>query len=241
MNVADQPLPHGSPLWQTSRMVEFLMSFFLSVGGSWLITTLLTERFKSSVKLEYDKQLEQHKSELQRQNNHELERHKDALRQQTDAQLAKLEAELETVVAERNFRFSHVFRKTEETIAAVYKALLALNQAVRHYTENPDAGDREIQKKVMESRAKEFHEAYSPNKIYIPQETAAKIEGFWSMVAHQWVPRFQHFQTAEANRSVGAHLHFSRLQEVEERAPQLLAALESDFQNILGFPGKKLT
>lgn len=177
----------------------------------------IIERLTNSIKHEYETELETHKADLRRD---------------YGIQIEKLRAEL----AERTFRFSHVFEHTEMTIRTVYVKLLAvLDAALLASPELPSKEDRE---KAVRAAFDKFYAFYRPNKIYIPKDSAKRIDDFCSNVStlvynYRKAEQLETVQLVNEKRLLKV---YTQIEDIEFAIPTLLSALEDDFQILLGFP-----
>ena len=134
-----------------------------------------------------------------------------------------------------------MFDRTADALVGVYRKLIALNKSVNDYTE-PIARHGEEERaergRILLSKFQEFEQEYFPNKIYIPKGTAEKIRVF-NNTLHSIVLNFQMAQAVDTSRVKDPAIIEQRHQKLEElfaKAPDLLSALEDDFQKVLGFP-----
>jgi hypothetical protein len=124
--------------------------------------------------------------------------------------------------------------KRAEVVAVVYGALSRLRFAANVYLRlwNPDAGPD------LESRRKEAFAAYNflsdhfyPNEIYLPRDTATRIDQMRSAYADVFVDFGDHHLVPLAERS-------KLRQELRERLNKLsvdaLNELKSDFRKLAG-------
>jgi hypothetical protein len=203
--------------WLSSSIGTALLLAVLGfLARHWIIT-----RITNSIKHEYDKELETHKSDLKRD---------------YDVQIEKLKAEL----AEKKFRFSHVFERTAETIATTYAKLVEMKNTVNAYTFFYEGLD-ESEKKEMISRLivtrRDFVNYFEKNRIYIPKSTADKIVSF-SETLHRMQLKYGNVMRLEqANVSSNVVMeHSAEYTNLFEQVPEFQRLLEDDFQKILGFP-----
>ncbi len=221
--------------------MQELLTILSSVGLSGLLVILLREwistRLKSAIQHEYDQKLETHKAQLQARN---------------EIELARLKADLEIAAAQRTFRFSHVFEKTAEVIASVYRHLLSLRQAVEEYTEilgvPHDDPARNKRREAVSDAFRQLAQYYLPHKIYIPKKSAKKIESVWKNLDLQIanVGMMSMYSRTLPRDALSDPIVEKNLNKMDERfeasraeIPQLLCSLEDDFQQILGFPPQK--
>lgn len=224
-----------------------------SAGGA--LFGLLEHFGKRSFDHKCDEALAKYKEELKRETDKELTRLNDELKKKTEAELARLNSELshqnemalasfqhnlELAAAERNFRFSHVFKDTADTIVNTYQKLLALKDATDAYTQPMEPSNdpnRTEQRDNFKKAADDFMQYFRPNKIYIPKATAEKIRILYNTL-YRATAQFGMAQavgkgTTRAPETYG-HL-FDEFFKSSEQVPVLLEALEDDFQKLLGF------
>lgn len=150
---------------------------------------------------------------------------------------------LSRLTAQNNFRFSHVFVKTEETIADIYRKLLAVLDASEDATNllpppTPEQNVQRIQK--LQIASDNFYEAYRPNKIYIPKKTAKRIQEFYYQIS-DIVRKHLRAEMIVNTPPTASREHLlkkfnTEITKLKNEVPSLLSALEDDFQVILGFP-----
>ncbi len=184
------------------------------------------ERLKSSIQHEYDERLEKLKAQLSRENEKEL---------------TEFKHKLELAAAERNFKFTKVFEQTAQTIAEIYKKLQIFKQASDNFaivsTIVRDQNERNKELQVVYGRRDEFYSYFTLHKLYVPKNTSIKIQevfGKFNNVVHgnYITSKMTHEETV--SNEVFHERHMRLLKESDE-ALTLLAALEDDFQKILGF------
>ena len=193
------------------------------LGRNWI-----SERLKASIQHEYDQKLETHKAQL---------------KSQTEAEIIRLKAQLEIAAAERSFRFSHVFERTADTIAATHQKLLELQKAADDYTQQmPTPGQEKEQfLRLFQEKSEAFQEYFPPKRLYLPKDTASKVRDFYQALqktdptcrsaVEMLFARSKHVTTVESALKGASE----RYQQVRE----LLDLLEDDFQRVLGFPIEK--
>ena len=203
-------------------------SGLLSAAIIFLAKSWISERLKNAIKHEYDEKLETHKAKLKCESDREIEH---------------LKTQLQIAAAERNIRLSRVFERTAETIAATYAKLLAFYQTAQDYMQpGPSGGaDRKQLGRNLQNKANEFVQYFLPNKLYIRRGTAEKIWDF-SNTLQRMIRMFDMSAALEAglpaNREVTERMD-TNLENLHERVPALLAQLEDDFQEELGFQKEK--
>ena len=124
----------------------FLLGVLGFLSRHWII-----DRLSKSIELENDKKLEQHKADLKRE---------------YDVQVEKLKAEL----AQQQFRFSHVFEKTAETMIEIYAKLLKLQSAVKVFDRSSRGATLEQinnYSMTVDEERKSFYEYFMPRKIFL--------------------------------------------------------------------------
>ncbi len=210
------------------NLITIISSGAVSVASSavliWLSKNWISERIKGAIQHEYDQKLETHKAQLQSRN---------------DIEITKLKADLEVAAAERNLRFTKTFDKTAEVIAETYRFLLELKNTAELVHEQFT-----IQEKVPEAtlqlyrdKVREFSTCFPPHKIYLPPTTAEKVRVFWtvlqSLVMHSSILSAQ--LRARVTSEKALERQSERVDKVSDEIPDLLKALEVDFQKLLGF------
>ena len=147
-----------------SDLSTIFSSGALSAALVFLLRNWISERIKTSIQHEYDQKLETHKAQL---------------KSESEIAIEKFKSELQVAAAERNFRFSHVFQRTADVIAEIYRILIELRGAVESYTDAVEVrsapGDLEVESEKFNKYAQEFSNYFNPNRIYIPRKAAEKV------------------------------------------------------------------
>jgi hypothetical protein len=181
----------------------------------------IIDRLANSIKYSYEKELETHKADLKRD---------------YDVQIEKLKSEL----AEKNFRFSHVFEQTTKAISDTHHKLLEVHLAAQKYVEllrAENSNDRESDLAILQQRVNEFGDYYRRNKIFIPKITAKKIDQVFGNII-SLARTFNISERVSRARVTNSHVlerYVQRLEDLREDVPKLLESLEDEFQQILGF------
>src|SRR5581483_4970530 len=172
---------------------------------------------------------------------HEYRTKQEKAQKETQQELARLNAELERLTSEQTFRFSHVFQKTEEAIATIYKHLVGIHEIVRIYT-LPSRKYSEAEMKDYSSRmsvaVKAFQEYWYPHKLYLRKNIARHIVEFTNVGSH-----------LQISHEMGAMMHAEQQKytkesedmakkcfELKQKSEEMLTELEDEFQEVLGFP-----
>src|SRR5690348_3644394 len=117
-----------------TALTSIFTSGLLTAGLIFLAKTWIGERIKSSIKHEYDLELEKHKVSLQSESTKEVERLKAQMQQETNKEVERLKAQLQIAATERSIRLSGTFDKMAETVATVYAKIVTLNEAALNLT-----------------------------------------------------------------------------------------------------------
>ena len=197
------------------------------------------EAHKSELKTKSETTIETLRADLRSQSDREMER----FRNQATQEVEHLRSNLQTVAAQNNFRFSKVFERTETVIATTYAKLLTVQDAVSAYTQTiePEGDpDRKQAGEELRKAQREFAVYYLPNKIYVPKTTQRKIQALFN-TALRLASNFTMAEVAMKNKS-----NFETFEELsinveklQQEVPNLLEAMEDDFQKLLGFPESK--
>jgi SpoVK/Ycf46/Vps4 family AAA+-type ATPase len=204
-------------------------SAVFSAAIIWLFKSWISERLKNAIAHEYAQKLETHKAQLQAASGIELE---------------QLKSKLQIAASERNIKLTSTFERQAETIATVYRQLLALQDATENIrgvlmsTEEPNK--IELQDALGKAN-REFADFFFPHEIYLPIETAKKIHKF-ALTLKQML-HDQHFvKILESHPATNPALQeslkrrYESLDKKEMDIPELLTSLKDDFQKILGIP-----
>jgi hypothetical protein len=140
------------------------ISGLLSAALIFLSKTWISERLKGAIKSEYDQKLETHKAQL---------------KAQSDVSLEEFKAKLQLAASERNIRLTRVFEDTVDAISGTYSRLLALSDAVAHYTTIVEWGNtppKEERRKIVGQTYKELLDFYRPRRPFLPKKVIQKID-----------------------------------------------------------------
>jgi hypothetical protein len=158
--------------------------------------------------------------------------------------LKKEMAEHEAKLSQQNFRFSTVFTTTEKTIAELYALLLPVLDAAEDYTmlmsdRTPEQKKGKI--KEFSERCNAFFAVFRPKKIYVPKDTATQLNDLMHTTIHM-VRVYNRSETllkmeplTKEGREVLEKMD-NQVEEMQQKLSPLLLKLESEFQEILGFP-----
>ncbi len=193
-----------------------LLSILIFLPKNWLL-----ERLKNSIKSEYDKELETHKANLKRD---------------YDVQIEKMKAE----IAEKQFRFSHIFEKTATAIADTHQHLIELHDTVYAQViliEGTNDPERKKLIGLLGERWQTFDAFYKRNRIFIPKNTDKAIGVFTNSLINlqQQYSRFLMAEKAQINMQA-LERHEKAIEDLLNTIPKLRSALVDEFQQILGFP-----
>lgn len=197
--------------WITSTLgTTALLTVLVFLSKNWII-----ERLKLSIKHEYDKDLEKHKADLKRD---------------YDVQIETMKAEF----AKNQFRFSHIFEKTADTIIKTYQLLVELREAVSINLGHAGNTDEKANKHREELFAKrmEVYRYLIKHKIYLSKATSQKIDEFTKKLIEIQITYEAHLR----NRTPASNEKISdAMNSMFNVVPKLLEDLEADFQKTLGF------
>jgi hypothetical protein len=157
--------------------------------------------------------------------------------------IRRLESELQN----QNFRFSHVFVKTEETLSTVYINLLDLRNAtegIRATASSKNQAESDMAMNHFMESYRKFCQHYNPNEIYIPDGTAKDIDSLvkrFRAITVSQVSANKLEQTISPNpiqqaQNEKIYLLHGKVLEEAGKIPEAMAKLKQDFQKILGFP-----
>lgn len=207
--------------------VEIILT---SIGGStllagaliWLTKSLISERLKNAIKHEYDQKLETHKIQL---------------KADADLSIERLKSDLAVTAAQRNVQFARIFERTAETVAETYSRLLAFYDAVANYTSIAewDNNPKSERRQVVATKYREFLDYYRPRRLFLPKETAKKIEDCYGKLSSTTIEfMFEVEQAERGERRDSTKKWADTAKFVAEEIPALLTLLEDDFRQILG-------
>lgn len=200
------------------------VSAMLTTTLIWLSKTWIGERMKNAIKHEYDQKLETHKAQL---------------KAESEVSVERLKSQLQIAAAERNVRFSRVFERTAETVATTYQKLLAFHDALAHYTsivEWQSTPPKEERRKIMAERHQEFQAFFRPNRLYLPKDTATRIQDFRAKLHSTAIDFMFNVEQGGDERSKDPDRDtWVKVDKfITDEVPPLLELLEDDFRRILG-------
>jgi hypothetical protein len=199
-------------------LASVTVSTTLSVLLVWLTKTWISERFRSSIKGEYDQKLETHKAQL---------------KAQSDVEIEKLRSQLSISTAEHQVRFANLHEKRAEVIATTYSLLRELFNKLRDYIkiyETDRDQPKEQRREVTIEAIKAFRDYVEPNIIFFPVNTAEKLDNIDS----QLVNAFNEFVIkVERGRDAGDNW-LGIVKRVGTEIPPAMRELETEFRRILG-------
>jgi hypothetical protein len=205
------------------------MTTFLEVLGSLVALSplfyfIVKHWIVATIKSEYDQRLERLKAEL---------------KGEYDQRLENLKAEL----AQQSFRYSHVFERTANTIAELYRLLLDLSNAVKDYTDIIRGGGDPLEKQRRGQKVHDTYQSFSkefePKKIFLPKQTSDRIKGYLGTL-HRLIFNYQimtQMERAQIKDVEALDKRRKTFEEVDELTPNLLGEIENELRTkILGLP-----
>lgn len=160
---------------------------------------------------------------------------------------------LEAEHARNNFRFSQVFGETEKIIRDLYQKILTLTDNITGTLEFNDYIDyTQIPPPIAERIAKDLRElssAFYPNRIYLSEDTADMVQKYIFHMNDIFKAESQLRQYKKISISLRKPKDIAEMienakvnrDELFGNTHEMLAAVESDFRFILGFPKKEKT
>lgn len=207
-------------------MNDLWVTILSAIAGSalinTLITTVLTERIKVSIKNEYDRKLESHKAQL---------------KVETDKELASFSQRLEIASAEQRFVFAKLHEMRAEVIANTYARLkdlyLKLGDYIKIFEASGDKPRPERRSIAIEAHQK-FNECFQEKLIFFPKQTADKLESINLDIVRAFNEFTYGVEMANqmgTNSAEKWHEVFTRL---NGGVLDALRELENDFRTLLG-------
>ncbi|MCW0236034.1 MAG: hypothetical protein OJJ21_20725 [Ferrovibrio sp.] len=149
-------------------MQNLLLSAAISLLTSgfvvFVLRTYISERIKAKIQAQYSERLESMKI---------------SLKAEADKELERIRSDIRIAAAEREFRFQRLHEKRANILADIYATLREVYDCLKAYVNSFEAtGAPSRQERFKELRAahQKFRTAYMGNVIFVPQETAAKLE-----------------------------------------------------------------
>lgn len=182
----------------------------------------IAERLKNAIKHEYDQKLETHKAQL---------------KAVSDVELEHLRSRLHVAASERSIRLSKIFEETAETVAATYAKLIALSDAVASYVNvatwegEPSKAEK---RKFVGEKYQEFLDYFRPRRLFIPKDTAKRIDEFHRKLAEMTREFFWKVEKEDGGKRGDLDVWMKTHETMQQEVPQLLDLLEDDFRRALG-------
>lgn len=188
----------------------------------WLTRSWIAERLKNSIRYEYDQKLESHKSQL---------------KYESDAEIEKIKAQLQIEAAKRNIQYSKIFEEIANTVVTVYEKLVLFKDAVSKYVsviEWQGEPPREEKRKLAGEKMDDFLSYYKSRKIYLPEKTAKNIDLFWQGLFEISIDFMYDVEKGSGKWKDEKETWQKAHQYMSKEVPEVLRALEEEFQSILG-------
>ena len=139
---------------------------------------------------------------------------------------------------EHQIRFARLHEMVAVTVAETYSLLQRLHRAAADYFKPGESHDdpKADRRRVMVEAMTAFHDYYIPKKLFIPRPTAEKIDTFDEKLFE--LARDFRWNVEQRGDSGQADLEtWSRVRrEMATIVLPMFAALERDFQSLLGMP-----
>lgn len=212
-------------------MLETITASILSsasVAGLilWLVRSWISERLKNAIRYEYDQKLESHKTQIRYESERELEH---------------IRAELQIDAERRSIQYSKIFTGIAETVAGTYERLVKAKDAVASYVsliEWSGEPSKEDKRKVAGEALQDFIDYFKIKKIYLPHETAQKVEEFTFGLRDVTIDFMHGVEKGRDERRIQRGEDVDTWQKAYEymtkEVPPVLNALEEEFRSILG-------
>lgn len=227
-------------LWGLAELLgSWAIGGFAGAGLTVLaLRTWLSERIKGSIKNEYDRDIEALKAQLKSEYDEKLETHKAQLKGQSDIEIEQLKSRLSVMAAQQQVRFSRLHEKRAEIIATVYADLNDFLITVQDYTASFEpagmpSGDERARRATEAAIA--FSGGYRHNKIFIPRETALKLDEIEreiriALIQFRWSVDYVSRSGQGADHRKWTEIE-TKLTDISKVA---FVELEHDFRTILG-------
>lgn len=205
---------------------SILSSAFVTGLLLWLVRSWISERLKNAIRYEYDQKLESHKIQIRHESERELEH---------------IRAELQIDAERRSIQYSKIFTEIAETVAGTYERLVTAKDAVASYVSliewngEPSKGEK---RKVAGKALQDFIDYFKIKKIYLPNETAQKVEEFTGGLRDITIDFMHGVERGRDERRLKLGEDVDTWQKAHEymtkEVPSVLNALEEEFRSILG-------
>lgn len=207
-------------------ITAILSSFTITGILLWLMRSWISERLKNSIRYEYDQKLESHKSQIKYEAERELEH---------------IKAQLQIDAERRSIQYSKIFQEIAETVAGVYEKVVIAKDAVGSYVSLIEWNgelSKEGKRKIAGDALQEFFDYFKVKKIYLPHETADKVDGFVSGLYDMTIDFMYGIEKGGDERRARKGEEVDTWQKAHEymkkELPPILYALEEEFRGLLG-------
>jgi len=201
---------------------------------AWYWKTWASEVLKNQISNEYASQLETHKNKIKYQSDTEIERLKSSLKAQADVEVERLKSNLSIAAAERQVLFSNLHQRRADVIAELYSKLKAVNTNLEKYTavfEPAGGASREERRAAFSDSHKSFLEFYTPKQIFIPEETAKKIDEINIAIVRL---SNEFFWSVDGRPNFKASKWLQITNEIDTKIRSAVVDLEAEFRLLLG-------
>jgi hypothetical protein len=234
----------------TLMTIEIVCPAIVVIGVAyilWYFKHVLPKKIEGQVSSKVQKEVADHQKIL----NEQLENHKDNLKKSTDkeleevrhgyvTQVTKLSHDLQAANHERNYRYSLVFDRCVRALEVVYAKIYDIQKAANAFATfaggtNTDPNKFNEERSTLLAKLSEFRDIYAPNRIYFPDATKIKIDGYIASI-HAMLFKFSAaftYSKVGDNRAYGGQL-FNQGLEHWDKLVELIGGLEKEFQRVLG-------
>ena len=195
--------------------METLLPAIISIPVlAWLV--------RSIIKHWMDKDVEAYKAKLSAEHDREMENFRHAL--QIQAQ-------------EHEIRFRNIHEKQAEVIAEAYAKLHAVYAAIESYVSIMEWSGELSKQEKLEKAAKavsEFNDYFFPKRIFLPKETAAKMDTMVKSLIQLGSRFTQSRIRREKDVTADMDTWFKVWEELRAKVPPIFNDLQKNLQDILG-------
>jgi len=198
----------------TALGTVFLTGALIFLARNWVL-----ERLKNSIKHDYDTKLEALKASL------ELDGQKT---------LAILKADLQLSATEHQVVFSKLHERLMDTVIEVYALLKNMYFATQAYVSEfgySEESDFRTNRLKFEEEHKKFAEYYTPRRLFLPEQTAERIDEFQRQLWKQ-VRRF--YRNVERPDDANSIAWDKISDAVKEDLNVVYKDLEQEFRRLIG-------
>ena len=173
-----------------------------------------------------------------------LDKDVERFKRELDKDVERFKTELQKAVFEHQVRFSSLHEKQAEVVAQVYASLVQVDRDVLEYVKQfTYTTDPTHEQKIaaVEASYKAFRDCFYPRQIYLPKATRERVKALANKLAGVANKMTQGLKYGKLPSSAEGEppkdLRGEAWDDFGRQIPQLLTALEDDFERLIGLSG----